>query len=89
MVKQTVQVTALPLDLPHDIQIDISVIEHEGQVLHISDLKVSDKVRIDEDLEAPVLTTLLNATEEEETVVTPEEEVKKDTDDDAAKNGEK
>lgn len=29
LIMQTVEVTALPLDLPHDIQIDISSIEHE------------------------------------------------------------
>ncbi len=69
---QTVQVTALPLDLPHDIQIDISVIEHEGQVLHISDLKVSDKIHIDEDADAPILTALVNevAKEDEEVIAT-------------------
>jgi large subunit ribosomal protein L25 len=66
LVMQSVQVTAFPLDLPHDIQIDISVIEHEGQVLHISDLKVSDKIHIDEDAEAPILTALLNEVEKED-----------------------
>jgi len=67
---QTVQVTALPLDLPHKIQIDVSVIEHEGQVLRISDLKISDKIHIDEDADAPILTALVNevATEDEEVV---------------------
>lgn len=72
LVMQSVQVTAFPLDLPHDIQIDISVIEHEGQVLHISDLNVSDKIHIDEDADAPILTALVNevATEDEEAVAT-------------------
>jgi large subunit ribosomal protein L25 len=73
LVMQTVQVTALPLDLPHDIQIDISVIEHEGQVLHVSDLKVNDKIHIDEDADAPILTALVNevAKEDEEVIDTP------------------
>ena len=73
LVMQTVQVTALPLDLPHDIQIDISVIEHEGQVLHVSDLKVNDKIHIDEDADAPILTALVNevAKEDEEVLDTP------------------
>jgi len=68
-----VQVTALPLDLPLDIQIDISVIEHEGQVLHVSDLKVNDKIHIDEDADAPILTALVNevAKEDEEVLDTP------------------
>lgn len=72
LVMQTVQVTALPLDLPHDIQIDISVIEHEGQVLHVSDLKVNDKIHIDEDADAPILTALVNevAKEDEEVLAT-------------------
>ena len=60
LVMQTVEVTALPLDLPHDIQIDISGIEHEGQVLHVSDLKVSANVHIEEDADAPVVTALVN-----------------------------
>lgn len=63
---QTVQVTAFPLDLPHDIKIDISLIEHEGQVLHISDLKVGDKIHIDGDLDAPILTTLSIGGEKED-----------------------
>lgn len=73
LVMQTVQVRALPLDLPHDIQIDISVIEHEGQVLHISDLQVSNKIEIEEDADAPILTALVNevAKEDEEVIDTP------------------
>lgn len=73
LIMQTVEVTALPLDLPHDIQIDISSIEHEWQVLHVSDLKVSDKVHIEEDADAPVLTALVNevAAEDAETEATP------------------
>lgn len=76
LVIQTVQVTALPLDLPHDIQVDISSIEHEWQVLHVSDLRVSDKIHIDEDADAPIVTALVNevAEEDEEVVAdaTPE-----------------
>ena len=41
LVRDTLEVEALPLDLPHDIQIDISSIETANDVIHVSDLKVS------------------------------------------------
>ena len=73
VVMQTIQVTALPLDLPHDIIVDISHIEHEWQVIHVSDLKVNTNVHIDEDMDAVVVTSLINevAKEDEEVVETP------------------
>ena len=73
VVMQTIQVTALPLDLPHDIIVDISHIEHEWQVIHVSDLKVNPNVHIDEDMDAVVVTSLINevAKEDEEVVEAP------------------
>lgn len=75
VVMQTIQVTALPLDLPHNIAVDVSHIEHEWQVIHVSDLKVSANVHIDEDMEAVVVTSLVNevAKEDEEVAETPAE----------------
>ena len=60
---------ALPLDLPRDIQIDISHIDREGQVIHISDINVSDEVQIDEDIETAIATSVAYKEEKEEVVV--------------------
>lgn len=74
LLMQSIQVTALPLDLPHDIQVDISSIEYEGQVIHVSDLVVSNKVKIEEDMDAPLVTPVAYdvSVEDETTTTTPE-----------------
>jgi len=41
-----VPVEALPDDLPHNIEVDISSLELPEQSLHVKDLKVSSKITI-------------------------------------------
>lgn len=71
LVKTTIMVEALPLDLPHDIKIDISWIESEEDVIHVSDIKLSEKVKILDDLEETLVTAseFKEESEEEETEV--------------------
>ncbi len=64
-----VEVEAFPMDLPSNIEFDISVIDHVGMVVHVKDLKVSNKVEIIDDLESPVVTSAEFEEEKEETPV--------------------
>ena len=71
------EVEALPMDLPHHIEIDISNLVEDGQVLHISDVKVADNVTLLGDPELAMLSTIAfkeEAEEEEEEVIAPEAE---------------
>ncbi|MDP2670241.1 MAG: hypothetical protein Q8O99_04775 [bacterium] len=70
MLKDNIHVIALPLDLPRDIQIDISHIDREGQVIHINDINIGSEVQIDEDMEAAVATSVAYKEEKEEVVET-------------------
>ena len=55
------------MDLPADIQIDISSLTEDGMVLHIADISVGDKVTLVGDPDLTVLSTVaFNASEEEE-----------------------
>lgn len=65
LVKSTIRVTALPLDLPHDIEVDISVIEYDSHSIHVSDLKISSKVEIDEDADETVVSASAYEVEED------------------------
>jgi len=65
LVKDFVEVEAFPQDLPHDIIIDISVIQTMNDVIFVKDLKVSDKVKVLDDAEQ-VIVTVLTMTEEVE-----------------------
>jgi len=67
LVKDFVEVEAFPQDLPHDIKVDISTIETANDVVFVKDLKVSDKVKVLDDLEQPII-TVLSLTEESEEV---------------------
>lgn len=69
------EVEALPMDLPHHIEIDISNLVEDGQVLHISDVKVADNVTLLGDPGLAMLSTIAfkeEAEEEEEEVVAAE-----------------
>jgi len=66
LVKDFVEVEAFPQDLPHDIKIDISVIATLNDVVFVKDLKLSDKVKILDDMEQPILTVVTLAEEVEE-----------------------
>lgn len=51
VVKQEIEVKCLPLDIPHDITIDVSKLENLGDAVHIRDLQLGDKVEILDDLD--------------------------------------
>jgi len=64
-VKDEVEVEAYPKDLPHNIEVDISKIESVNDVIFVKDLVISDKVRIVDDAEQPVITVVELSDEEE------------------------
>jgi len=74
LLKDFVEVEAFPQDLPHDVKIDISVVQKMDDTIFVKDIKVSDKVEILDDMEQPLITVLRLAAEEVETptVATPE-----------------
>lgn len=69
LVKDFVEVEAFPQDLPHDIKVDISTIATLNDTIFVKDLKVSEKVRILDDMEQPILTVVTLAEEVEEAPV--------------------
>lgn len=62
------EVEAFPLDLPHDIKIDISGLEQIGQAIHVSDINLGDKIALMDDLEDTILSTIEFEEEEVEEV---------------------
>jgi large subunit ribosomal protein L25 len=68
LVKDEIEVEAFPQDLPHNIEIDISKIESINDVVFVKDIAISDKVRIVDDAEQPIVTVVeLSDDAEEET----------------------
>lgn len=59
IIKDTVEVQALPQDLPHSIEIDISNINAIDDVIFVKDLKIPAKVEVIDDLELPVVTVMV------------------------------
>lgn len=57
-VKDTVEVEAFPQDLPHNIEVDLAQIETANDVIFVKDLKLSDKVKVLDDGEQPVITVV-------------------------------
>lgn len=72
----TVAVKALPKDLPHDIEVDISSLVNFDSVIHVSDLKLPEGVIILAD--APKVVVLVQAPRSEEELKSLEAEVKED-----------
>ena len=64
LIKDEVEVEALPQDLPSKFEIDISVLETINDVFFVKDLKVSDKITILDDPELPILTVSVLEDEE-------------------------
>jgi large subunit ribosomal protein L25 len=60
-----VEVECLPADLPHSIEVDISALTTFEDAIHVSDLKVSDKVQILSPAEEVVATVAAPRSEEE------------------------
>jgi len=52
--KSEVEVECLPADLPHEIEVDISVLETFESVIHLKDIQISEGVEIKDDLEETV-----------------------------------
>ena len=80
LIKDEVEVEALPQDLPSKFEVDISVLETVNDVFFVKDLKVSDKVTILDDPELPILTVSVledEATEEGEEAAATEAEAPK------------
>lgn len=69
LLKDFVEVEAFPQDLPHDITIDISVMQNMNDVIFVKDLKVSAKVEILDDPDQAIVTVVTMAEEEVEEVV--------------------
>ena len=74
LVKDIVEVEAFPQDLPHNIEIDVATIESINDVIFVKDLKVSNKVKVLDDGDQPVVTVVELADEEEasDEAATPE-----------------
>jgi large subunit ribosomal protein L25 len=68
LILSNIEVEALPLDLPHEIIIDISELTEEGQVIHLSDIQLWEKVVFVDELTRTILTTTAFAEEVEEVV---------------------
>ncbi|MBP6086214.1 hypothetical protein KA478_03360 [Patescibacteria group bacterium] len=66
LVKDHVMVEALPRDLPHDIKVDVSSFATLQDGTFVSDLIVSDKVTILEDMDQPVVAVVTLQEEEAE-----------------------
>lgn len=62
-----IEVECLPMDLLHEIKIDISVLESFEHSIHISDLQVSDKVKILAEPEESIISLSEPRAEVEET----------------------
>lgn len=61
-----IEVEALPSDIPHSFQVDISVMEEIGQSIYVKSLKTDDKVKILVSPDTVVATVTTKVTEEEE-----------------------
>ncbi len=70
--KQEVMIKALPMDIPHEIKIDLAILENLGDSVHVSDLKLGDKVEILDELEDMVVTVSAAKEYKEEEVEVPD-----------------
>lgn len=62
---QSLEVECLPADLPERIDIDIAVLARPGDGIRVRDVKVSDKVRLLDDLDTMVAVATFAKVEEE------------------------
>ncbi|MCK5466156.1 50S ribosomal protein L25 [Candidatus Parcubacteria bacterium] len=61
----TLEVKCLPKDLIHNIEIDLSVLEHIDNIIRVKDLKISDNIEIMADLEETIVNVAPPRTEKE------------------------
>jgi len=62
---QNVEIQALPQDLIHEIEVDISVLETFDDNIYLKDLKIPEKVKLTADLEEVVASVVPPRTQEE------------------------
>jgi large subunit ribosomal protein L25 len=70
---EALNVEALPGDLPHHIEIDVSVLEELDQSLHVRDLVIPDKLTVLDDLDELIVKVQPPRKIEEEAVAEEEE----------------
>ncbi len=73
LVKHEIEVHCLPMDIPHEITVDVSKLENIGDSIHIKDLKFNDKVEILSDLEEMLVSVNEVKEFEEQSVEVPDE----------------
>jgi large subunit ribosomal protein L25 len=64
-VKHSIMVEALPLDLPHDIKVDVSNIATLDDGVFVKDLNLGKKVKILEDMDQPIVVAVELSSDEE------------------------
>lgn len=72
IVKHEIEVKCLPMDIPHDVTIDVSKLENLGDSVHIKDLNLGDKVEIMEDPEDTLVSVNAVVEFKEEVAVVPD-----------------
>ena len=65
-VLKSIHVECLPVDIPQSVDLDVTAVEL-GQVLHVSDLSLPDKVKILHQPNEAVVSVHLEKVKEEET----------------------
>ena len=70
----SIEVECLPVDLPEKIVVDISSLDMVGDAIHVSDLVLSDKVKILDDPEEMIVIATAAKVEEEVVEEAAEEE---------------
>jgi large subunit ribosomal protein L25 len=63
--KSEIEIECLPMDLPHEIEVDLSVLSDFEATIHVSDIKVSDKVEVKDEAEELIASVEPPRTEEE------------------------
>ncbi len=84
--KSEVEVECLPADLPHEIEVDISLLEDFESVLHISDIKLPPGVEVKDDPEETL--AFVEAPRSEEELAELEEPVEEGEMPEAERGGE-
>jgi large subunit ribosomal protein L25 len=64
-VKHSIMVEALPLDLPHDIKVDVSNIATLDDGVFVKNLNLGKKVKILEDMDQPIVVAVELSSDEE------------------------
>ncbi|MDQ3928749.1 MAG: 50S ribosomal protein L25, partial [Chloroflexota bacterium] len=75
LILHTLHVRALPADLPHRVEADISGIEDFNTVLHVSDLRLPSDVEVMTAPEEPVATLTPSTMAAEEEEITEQEQL--------------